>query len=248
MDWLTYNVFYIFIGFAMGGLLKGATGAGAPLVAVPLLSLFYSVPLAVTVFAMPNLASNMWQGWLNRKHLLPMRFVVLFALAGMIGAGLGTYMLAALPGEVLKLIAAVAVFCYIGFRIAKPHWVLSFALAEKIVLPVGTIAGVLQGSAGISAPVSITFLNAMKLERRQFIATISVFFLAMVFVQLPLMIAYGLMTPERFFLSIAAILPLLAFMPVGAFLARHISKETFDKIILVVLGVLAIRLAYEGLF
>lgn len=247
MEWLSYDVFYIFVGFAMGGLLKGATGAGAPLIAVPLLSLFYSVPLAVTVFAMPNLASNIWQGWQNRNNLLPLRFVVLFATAGMIGAAIGTYMLSSVPGGVLKLIAAAAIFCYVGFRLAKPHWVLSFALASKIVLPIGTIAGIMQGAAGISAPISITFLSAMKLERRQFIATISVFFLAMVFVQLPLMIYFGLMTKERFTLSCFAIIPLITFMPVGAFLARHISREAFDRIILLVLSILAIRLAYEGL-
>jgi uncharacterized membrane protein YfcA len=247
MDWLSYNVVYIFIGFAMGGLLKGATGAGAPLVAIPLLSLFYSVPLAVTVFAMPNLTSNLWQSWKHKEDLLPYKFVFMFALAGMVGAGIGTYMLASVPGNALKLFTALAVFCYIGFRLAKPHWILSFAHASNIVLPIGAIAGVLQGAVGISAPVSITFLNSMKLERRQFIATISIFFLAMVFVQLPLMIYYGLMTKERFILSCLAIVPLLAFMPVGAFLARHISKETFDKVILVVLGILAIRLAYEGL-
>ncbi|MGB7335709.1 MAG: sulfite exporter TauE/SafE family protein [Salaquimonas sp.] len=247
MDDLTYNIVYIFIGFAMGGLLKGATGAGAPLIAIPLLSLFYSVPLAVTVFAMPNLISNLWQSWNNRKHLLPLKFVGLFAVAGMFGAGIGTFMLTAVSGDTLKLIAASAVFIYIGFRLAKPHWSLSFALASKIVLPVGTLAGVLQGAAGISAPVSITFLNAMKLERGQFIATISVLFLAMAFVQIPMMIHYGLMTKERFLWSCFAIIPLVAFMPIGAFLARHISREAFDKVILAVLGVLAVRLAYEGL-
>ena len=39
----------------------------------------------------------------------------------------------------------------------------------------GAGGGVLQGSAGLSAPVSITFLNSMKLERNQFIPTISVY-------------------------------------------------------------------------
>ena len=40
----------------------------------------------------------------------------------------------------------------------------------------GVGGGILQGSAGLSAPISITFLNSMKLERNQFIPTISVYF------------------------------------------------------------------------
>ena len=47
----------------LGGVLKGATGAGSPIVAVPILSLLYSVPFAVSVFVLPNLLSNLFQSW-----------------------------------------------------------------------------------------------------------------------------------------------------------------------------------------
>ena len=43
-------------------------------------------------------------------------------------------------------------------------------------------------------------------------------------------------------LSAAAILPLVAAMPLGNYLARFIAKETFDRLILVLLALIALRL------
>jgi hypothetical protein len=71
-----------------------------------------------------------------------------------------------------------------------------------------------SGGSGLSAPVSITFLNAIRLECKQFMVTISLFFAALGFVQLPLQIHFGIMTGERFIYSTLALVPLLAFMPV----------------------------------
>ena len=43
----------IFVAFAFGGILKGATGAGAPIIVVPLLAMYNGVVFAVTVFVIP---------------------------------------------------------------------------------------------------------------------------------------------------------------------------------------------------
>jgi len=240
------NLIYIVIGFALGGILKGATGAGAPIIAVPIIAMTYNVPLAVTIFIMPNIMSNVWQGWSYRAHSLPLVFVLQFALAGALGAGAGTVMLASLSGDTLKLMVAFTVLAYIAFRMMKPEWVLAYARAVRVVVPIGIVAGILQGASGISAPVSITFLNAMRLERGQFISTISAFFVSMAIVQIPMLVSYGFLTLERFWISCAAIIPLLAFMPVGSFLAKKISKQTFDRLILALLAVVALKLIYEA--
>ena len=65
---------------------------------------------------------------------------------------------------------------YIALKLIVPKWKLTYQRATKLVFIMGAGGGVLQGSAGLSAPVSITFLNSMKLERNQFIPTISVYF------------------------------------------------------------------------
>lgn len=237
--------FYIFLGFALGGILKGATGAGAPIVAVPIIALFYDVPTAVTIFVIPNILSNMLQAWSYRKDQLPPALTYRFAGTGLIGVVVGTFMLAYLPTDLLTTMIAVAITIYIAFRLIKPEWVLQYATALRIVVPVGAIAGVLQGSLGISAPVSLTFLNAMKPEREQFIATVSLFFVSLALVQLPFLIGLGLMTSERFWISCIALIPLIGCMPLGAFLARYVPRSVFDKLILAMLALIAVKLFVE---
>lgn len=229
---------------AAGGVLKGAVGAGAPLIAVPLLALLYDVPFAVALFVIPSLLGNIWQGWLYRAHFLPRGFLLGFAGAGGAGAFIGSLVLANVPGDILLAGLALIVFLYLGLRFSRPDWVLSRQAGSRLAIPAGLLGGIMQGAGGVSAPVSVTFLNAMRLERLEFIGTIAVFFATMSIVQLPTLWALGILTPERALLGLAAALPLFGAMPVGAWLARHLSREVFDKVILALLAIIAFRLLY----
>lgn len=164
-----------------------------------------------------------------------------FAGAAVLGSGIGTLMLAYLPSGILKFAVASAIVFYIVFRISRPDWKLQFSKAFQIAVPVGFVAGVLQGASGISAPVSITFLNAMRLERPLFISTVSIF-LSMLLVQVPLLTGLGYLTIERLIIGCAATVILLTFMPFGVFLSNLFSKEAFDRAILFLLTLLAVRL------
>jgi len=236
------------LGIALGGVLKGATGAGAPIIAVPILAMFYDVPLAVAIFTLPNLLSNTWQGWRFRAHQVSRSLTWGFALAGAAGAGVGSAMLVSLPSDLLLLGVAGAVFLYIAFRLVRPDWALDLALATRLAVPAGFAGGVLQGAVGVSAPISISFLNAIRMDRAAFIATISMFFMAMSVVQIPLLAAWGVLTPTRALLSALAFLPLIAAMQLGSFLARHMSKAFFDRLTLAILALIALRLVVSAVY
>lgn len=238
----------VFLAFAFGGLLKGATGAGAPILAVPLMVMLRDIQFAVAVFVLPNVLPNLWQFWQTRDARPEPVFLWRFAAGGGIGALLGTVALAGWDPDLLTAILAAILAAYILFRLARPNWVLSFASARRIVLPVSIAAGALQGAAGLSAPVSMTYLNAIRLERRQFMATISLFFAALGLFQLPLQLHFGIMTGERFLYSALSLVPLFLFMPVGGWVGRRMSPRAFDRVILVVLAILALKLGTDSLF
>ena len=108
----------------------------------------------------------------------------------------------------------------------------------------GTGGGVLQGSAGLSAPISITFLNSMKLERNQFIPTISVYFGIMSIFQFPTLYYYDFFDLGIILLSLLSTVVLISFMPLGSWVAKNMSKEVFDKITLILLSFIALRIIY----
>lgn len=235
------------IAYALGGILKGAIGAGTPVVVIPLMSIYFDVPFAVSVFVLPALASNVWQGWTYRAALMDRGFVLRLALGAGTGALFGSILLASLPSEMLSLAVGILALCYIGFRLLRPDWLLRREIADRVVLPVGVLAGILQGAAGISAPVSMTFLHALRLPRPQFIATISVLFSAMAIVQMPTLIGLGVLDGPRLMISLLACLPLFLAMPVGAWLIRHVRPEIFDRLIMLLLFVIALGLIAEAL-
>lgn len=237
----------IFAALALGGTVKGATGAGAPVIAVPVIAAFYDVRLGVMIMAMPNLLSNSWQLWRYRAHLIPGGFTWMLAGGAAAGCLAGTFLLAVLPDRVLLLAVAFGVAVYIGVRLARPEFRLALDTARRIVWPVSLGAGLLQGAAGISAPITLSYLNAMRLARPVFIATVSTCFIGMAVVQVPALFATGLLTLPVFGLSVAALAPILLFMPLGAWLARKMSAEGFDKLVLGLLSALAARLFYVAL-
>lgn len=237
----------VFACLALGGILKGATGAGTPIIAVPALAMLFDVRFAVVVMLMPNLLTNALQGWQHRADQPSKGFVWIFAIGGGVGAAAGSAILAWFSPRLLSLLVAFAVFVYIGGRLAKPDWKLDFAAAKRIAIHAGFAAGMLQGATGISAPVSITFLSSIRLARPAFIATISIFFTLMTAGQIAALAYLGLLTWRTMVLSFAALVPILAFMPLGAALARRMSSESFDKIILGLLMLLSLKLVWDAL-
>ena len=248
MNFDLITIIAIFTAFALGGILKGATGAGAPIITIPVIAAFYDVRIAVIIMVIPNLLTNIGQLYQFRKTILPSFFTVSFALGGGIGAFLGTILLVSLPIKILTLSVAIIVIIYILLKIAVPSWKLVYGKAKKLVFIMGAGGGILQGSAGLSAPISITFLNSMKLERNQFIPTISVYFGVMSIFQMPTLYYYDFLNIEIIIVSVMSTIVLMCFMPLGSWIAKSISKETFDKVTLILLGFIALRIIYLNYF
>lgn len=241
------SILLVALALAVGGAVKGATGMGSPLVAVPVMAALFDVRMAVVVMVMPNVFTNLWQLRQFRAHHLPRGFALKFAGGGALGIIAGTALLAALPGETLALVMALAVIAYIALRLAKPSFRLSEERAQPLATPVGMAGGVLQGMAGISAPAAVSFLNAMQLERPAFIVTISAFFSTISLMQVPALTYYGLLTWPLLGLSTLALAAQAAAMPLGQWAARYMSAQTFDRLILGMLTILAGQLLYTAL-
>ena len=234
----------ILVAFSLGGILKGATGAGAPIITIPVIAAFYDVRIAVIIMVIPNLLTNIGQLYQFRKTILPNFFTLSFAIGGGIGAFLGTILLVNLSIKILTLSVAFIVIVYILLKLLVPSWKLTYEKAKKLVFLMGSLGGILQGTAGLSAPISITFLNYMKLERNQFIPTISVYFGVMSIFQMPTLYYYNFLNLEIVLVSCISTLVLLSFMPIGSWIAKSVSKESFDKITLILLGFIAFRIIY----
>ncbi|WP_424933479.1 sulfite exporter TauE/SafE family protein [Amaricoccus macauensis] len=234
----------VFVALFLGGILKGATGAGLPVIAIPVISAVYDVRIAVALMVMPNAVTNFWQVWKYRADRIEGGFGLKFAASGVAGAIVGTSLLVWLPITVMQLAMVGIIICYIVLRLARPDVQIGASRAHALVMPAGFTGGVLQGATGISAPASVTFLNAMRMPRMAFIHTISSFFAVMCVGQAAVQSYYGLLTPEIAILGLSALVPMFLALPVGEWIGRRFSARTFDRVIMVFLVILSIRLVW----
>ena len=242
------EILLVFVCLAIGGILKGATGAGAPILAVPAITAFFDVRFAIAVMVVPNILTNAWQAWRFRASLPVSRFTIPLVAGGMGGVCAGTFLLSIVPAQKLSILVAVSVTGYVILRLAKPDWKIGMAKANHLALPAGLAAGFLQGASGLSAPISITFLNAMRLDRSAFIATISLFFTTFGFVQMFALMGSHLLSVNDMVYSVLALIPIWAAMPLGARLARYTPPQVFDRFILVLLIAFSLKLALDAIF
>ncbi len=193
----------------------------------------------------PNVITNIHQLYKYRKSILPMFLTFSFAFGGGLGAFFGTIFLANLSLDILTIAVGCIVLIYILFKIFVPNWHLIIEKSKSLFLPFGILGGILQGASGISAPVSITFLNSMKLSRETFISTISVYFIMMSFFQAPGLIYYKFMNYNIILTSFICTVILLLTMPIGARLAKSLSVKTFDRLILILLVVITCKIFFD---
>lgn len=239
------DLFVIFLGLFLGAVLKGATGAGLPIIAIPTIAAVYDIRVAVALLVIPNFFTNVRQIGKFRTHNPGNGFARNFAASGIAGAAIGTFLLAYLPITLLNVIIAMVVFAYIALRLLNPQFQLAMKLMQKWVLIAGGCAGILQGAVGLSSPITITFLHAGRLPRPTFIFIMSLFFASMSVIQLPLQSALGLMTLELAVLSILALVPVFIGLPIGERIGKTLSAQVFDHTILILLAIIAIKMLVD---
>lgn len=243
MDWQAAAI--MGLALAAGAVVKGATGMGLPLVALPVLTSVFGLQHAVGLMTIPLIVTNAWQVWRFRAASGHDRlaFIPLFLVGGAVGIGIGTWALTALPERILTLALGVILLSYVALRLATPHWSLGPAAARRLGPLAGAGGGILQGATGISAPIGVTFIHAMALDRDAHVFAVSAMFLLFATVQLPALWVAGVMRPDWMVQGLLALVPILLFMPLGQWLGGKLSRKAFDRMILIFLGAIGLKMA-----
>lgn len=237
----------IFGAIALGGLAKGVTGLGLPLIAVPVLAGFLGVERAVVIMVIPGFVSNVWMVWAYRKEALESRDLASYCIASVFGAALGTWLLASLDERVLSLLLAAWVGIYFVIRMVNPAFKIGPEQSRYLSPAVGLASGASQGATGVAGPIVGIWFHALALPPRTYVFTVSVAFLVASIAQLVSIAGFGLFKDGRWIEGLFALIPIAIALPLGIRLARLISRRVFDAAVLGLLFVMGVRLAWKGL-
>ena len=236
------TVIIMIVAFALGGLVKGATGAGSPVIAIPVLAVFFDAKLAVAIMAVPNLFSNLVQIKQFRRSVENLTFSFKLSAFGAFGCLGGTLFFILTSTRIIELLVAIITVLYVMLSFKKNSKKLSQQIAKKLAPPIGLLGGFVQGTCGVSAPIALAFLNAIGMKRAEFIFTISCFFGAMAAIQIVSLSFFNFMTWQLFLLGLLSLAPIFLGMSFGDRLTKKISSQSFEKLILVFLILLSLQI------
>jgi uncharacterized membrane protein YfcA len=235
----------IFLALALGSVSKAITGLGLPLIAVPIMAIWLGVETAVVIMAFPTVVTNLWLLWNLRegRHefngLWPM-----LAVAGL-GAIAGTYLLTSISDRAIVLTITIVIFGFITVRLTQPDFQLERSVFQRASTPMGALIGVVHGATGVSGPLVTTYVASARLPRVPHVFLVSAVFQVVSTVQLITMISLGLFDRDRTLATLLALVPVLLLTPVGLRIGRRIQPETFQRLLLIVLAAVGVRLLFR---
>lgn len=236
----------VLAALAAGSIIKGATGLGLPIVALPVLAWVYDVPHAVAILALPIVATNLLQIRTSWTATRQTAFLIPMMGFGFAGIGFGTWLLTMLPPDALSVCLGLLLLCYIGLRIFNPTFALATRTGLLLAPPLGFAAGVMQGATGLCAAVGVPFIHSLGLARRAMIFAVSVMFLGFAIVQTALLLTVGLIQPHHLAEGALAMIPVAIFMPLGSWLGKRMNRMTFDRVFLAILATIGLGLVRDG--
>jgi uncharacterized membrane protein YfcA len=234
------------VALSLGGLAKGLMGMGLPLVSVPVLAGFVGVERAVLIMIIPSTVLNFYPAWTHRAGAGELPELKRILIGALPGALIGAAVLQFASARMLATGLAVWIFAYLGLRIARPDFGLSWPARRRWSPLVGAIAGALQASTGISAPVIGSYMNAIKLRPEAYVYAVCICFGTFALSHLGVVTVAGILDRTLLLQSLLAILPALIFIPVGVRARRLISPASFDLGIRIMLGLIGLRLVYTA--
>ena len=241
------DVALVALAVLAGSLVKGVTGLGLPPVALAVLAPILGGEHAVVVLSLPTVVSNGWLVWANREGLRDADHLPLMVAAGIVGAFLGSRLLAGLDEAAVALVLGTVVFAYALFHLLRPRVALSPTASRRLSGPVGLAGGLLQGATGLSSPVLATYLHARRLPPAVFLASISLLFQVFALAQFTGLVTYGLLDATRLLHGGVAVLAVSLGIPLGLRLGRRLPRRAFERATLAVLVLSTAALVLEGL-
>ena len=231
----------LLIGFSKGGF-----GGTLGVLATPLMTLILpaneviGLLLPLLILADVFAVTSYWREW-------DWSLIVGLAPGAIVGVTVGTYFITNAPTRALTITLAIIILLFVLYKIFEALIFRSMTYQARNWH--GLVAGLLSGlfsslSHSGGPPVSI-YLILRRIPTRTFNATTALFFAILNWIKVPYYFYAHLFDFKRLW-SLIWLLPLL---PLGVWVGRHfanrISREVFERTIVILLVVTALLLIFE---
>ena len=213
----------------VGGFTKGVAGLGLPMVAIPLLTLAVDLHTAVVLLALPTLIANVFQSFQRGAFAPTMRrFWPLMATMVPMTA-VGAMLLVSLEPRILYVALGLVILVFTVLTRAAPSLQVGRPL-ERVLSPVvGAVSGLIGGASSLFGPPIMVYLLSLRLDRTEYIATVSLLYLISAALFLISLVVVGGFGGDAALNSTLALIPVFGGMWVGQLLGARLSKRLFER-------------------
>lgn len=152
---------------------KGLSGFGSGLIAIPLLAFFFPLKLIVPIFALLSYTGTIYQSYTLRREAQWQDILPLIPFS-FLGIAVALWLLVNLPAEVLTLALGSFVVLYAIYSLL-PHQ--DKTGSRYWAIPAGTFGGMIGALFSTGGPFYVLYLKLRQLAKGPFRATIATIFL-----------------------------------------------------------------------
>ncbi len=225
--------------------LKGVTGFGFPLVAVPLLSTILGPRVAIPMIAIPTMLSNVIV--VSRGGGSRATVALVGILAGLaLGTIAGALLIKTLDQRLLSVLVGGVTLLYVAATAFRLTTLIPPALGERAAPAIGLLAGLIGGATGIFAPFLASYLHLMRLAKREFVFWITMMFFVSNVVQIGSYYHLGLYAGAVLAMSLAECIPMAVGTWSGLVLQDRLDPVSFNRVVLAIVFLSSLNLLVRG--
>lgn len=230
----------------VAGLTSGATGLGFAQIMAAGLALMVDPKTAVAILSIMVPVTSSQQVFRHRAQAAHFRRVAPLYLAGLAGVPVGVLLLSVLPSSTIALLLGIFTLVFVATGIRKIPISVRPGQERYLGPLVGLTGGIANGTVGVSGPVLASYLLAAGVTAGLFTFTVSMMFLSMSTLRFFSLLAVGELTGEIVLSGVVLLVPALLGQRVGFWLQDRISKEYFQRAVMVMLFLAGVGLLVRG--
>lgn len=211
------------VAVTLGFAVRGGAGFGGGIVAVPLLALIAPLPVVVPFTSAVNTVASVLYGGAHWRKV-EWRELARIAPYAVVGAAIGIALLAYVDSQPLKRVFGVFILLYASYMLYSSGEMPS--IPRRWLTPLAAVLSVLGGAigslfGGAAGPIFVMYLNALKIEKDRFRATLTMLMIALGFTRITGYALMGLYTPPVLLMFVVG-LPL---MLLGGYLGNRVVQR-----------------------
>lgn len=227
----------------IAAVLRGITGFGFALAAVPLISIVLPPAQGVVIAILLQCMIGL-KDLAALRHLVARWTLVTLSAGALVGTPVGLMVLYALPADAMRIAIAIIVLAGLMALIRQVR----IRPSPRRALAAGVLAGLFSGMAAMPGPPAVAYLLGTSTPAVQARATLIIFFFITSLFALPGLWRQGLLGQPDLLMAAASLPVLIIGTHLGGWVFRRLGDGGYEKAAIAMLAATALLAALRGVW